>query len=268
MNKDKVTATTLIDMKKRGEKIVVLTAYDYSMAKILNEAGIDVILVGDSLGMVKLGYENTLPVTVDDICYHARAVKRGNSSALIVADMPFMSYEASPRDAVNRAGDLVKNGGAEAVKVEGGAEYADTVKAIIKAKIPVMGHIGLTPQAIHRMGGFKVQGRGEKAAQKLVADAKALAKAGVFAMVLEGLPEALAARITKSVPVPTIGIGAGAGCDGQVLVIDDILGIYSDFKPRFVKRYANLRPQILDAVKQYRREVKEGSFPDAEHVFK
>ncbi|MHB9155045.1 MAG: 3-methyl-2-oxobutanoate hydroxymethyltransferase [Endomicrobiales bacterium] len=268
MEKDKVTTVKLAEMKQRGEKIAMLTGYDYSMAKALNEAGVDVVLVGDSLGMVKLGYENTLPVTVEDICYHCKAVKRGNSRALLVADMPFMSYETKPGDAVANAGSLVKEGGAQAVKIEGGQEFLETIKAIITAKIPVMGHLGLTPQAIHRLGGFKVQGRSEKTAEELVAAAKALDKAGVFAIVLECIPLLLAKEITENISIPTIGIGAGPHCDGQVLVLDDLLGLFSDFTPRFVKRYANLRPQVLDAVKQYCREVKDGSFPAEENVFK
>jgi len=209
-------------MKKDGEKITMLTAYDYTMAKILDEAGIDILLVGDSLGMVMLGYENTLPVTLDEMLHHARAVGRGTENALLVADMPFLSYEIEAKEAVRNAGRLIKEAGAQAVKVEGGAEIAETIKALVAAKIPVMGHIGLTPQAIHQMGGYKVQGRNSEAAQKLLNDAKVLSKAGIFALVLECIPYQLAKEITGSVEVPTIGIGAGPHCDGQVLVIHDI----------------------------------------------
>ena len=265
---EKMTVTKLRAMKQKGEKIAMLTAYDFSTAKMLNEAGIDVILVGDSLGMVKLGYENTLPVTVEDIFYHCRAVKRGNSSALLVADMPFMSYEANKKDAVYNAGRMVKEGGAEAVKIEGGSEYFDTIKAIIKTKIPVMGHLGLTPQSINQLGGYKVQGREEKNAERILSEALELEKAGVFAIVLECIPDQLSEQITKSLSIPTIGIGAGLSCDGQVLVTDDMLGLFSEFKPKFVKRYADLRPQIIQALKTYRSEVKESKFPAEENTYK
>jgi len=265
---DKITTTKLKEMKQKGERIAMLTAYDFSTAKMLNKAGIDVILVGDSLGMVKLGYENTLPVTVEDIFYHCRAVKRGNSRALLVADMPFMSYEANKKDALYNAGKMVKEGGAEAVKIEGGSEYFDTIRAIIKTKIPVMGHLGLTPQSINQLGGFKVQGRDEEKAEKIISEALELEKYGVFALVLECVPEKLSEAITKKLSIPTIGIGAGAACDGQVLVTDDMLGLFGEFKPKFVKQYANLGPQIIEAVKNYRDEVKEGKFPSEEHSYK
>ncbi|MBU0567913.1 3-methyl-2-oxobutanoate hydroxymethyltransferase [bacterium] len=248
-------------MKKDGEKITMLTAYDYTTAKILDEAGIDILLVGDSLGMVMLGYENTLPVTLDEMLHHARAVGRGTENALLVADMPFLSYEIEAKEAVRNAGRLIKEAGAQAVKVEGGAEIAETIKALVAAKIPVMGHIGLTPQAIHQMGGYKVQGRNSEAAQKLLNDAKVLSKAGIFALVLECIPYQLAKEITGSVEVPTIGIGAGPHCDGQVLVIHDILGLYEEIRPKFVKRYRELGSQIKGAVTEFINEVREGEFP-------
>lgn len=257
----RVTTTKLARMKKDGEKITMLTAYDYTMAKILDEAGIDILLVGDSLGMVMLGYENTLPVTLDEMLHHARAVGRGTENALLVADMPFLSYEIEAKEAVRNAGRLIKEAGAQAVKVEGGAEIAETIKALVAAKIPVMGHIGLTPQAIHQMGGYKVQGRNSEAAQKLLNDAKVLSKAGIFALVLECIPYQLAKEITGSVEVPTIGIGAGPHCDGQVLVIHDILGLYEEIRPKFVKRYRELGSQIKGAVTEFINEVREGEFP-------
>jgi 3-methyl-2-oxobutanoate hydroxymethyltransferase len=265
---DKITTTKLIEMKRKGEKIAVLTGYDYGMTRILNEAGVDAVLVGDSVGMVKLGFDSTLPVTLEDMIYHCKTVRRANSRALLIADMPFMTYEVKTDEAVANAGRLVKDAGAEAVKVEGGREIVPAIRAMVAAKIPVMGHIGLTPQAVNKFGGFKVQGRDDESADRLLDAAKALEEAGVFSMVLEGIPEKLAARITASVAIPTIGIGAGAGCDGQVLVSDDMLGLFSDFKPKFVKRYANLRPVILEAVKQYCKEVKSGVFPSEEQTYK
>jgi 3-methyl-2-oxobutanoate hydroxymethyltransferase len=264
----KITTTKLIEMKTKGEKIAMLTGYDYGMAKLLNEAGIEVILVGDSLGMVKMGYDSTIPVTMEDILYHTKMVRRGNSNALLVADMPFMSYEVTEEEAVVNAGKLVKAGGAEAVKIEGGTAIIPQIKAMVAAKIAVMGHLGLTPQAIHQIGGYKVQGRNDEAAEKLIADAKALEEAGIFALVLECIPEGLAKEITAQLSIPTIGIGAGFYCDGQVLVLDDILGIYAEFKPKFVKRYINLRPQILKAIKEYREEVKGGTFPGEDNIYK
>jgi 3-methyl-2-oxobutanoate hydroxymethyltransferase len=264
----KITTIRLLEMKKNGEKIAMLTGYDYGMAKLLNEAGIDVILVGDSMGMVKLGYDSTLPVTLEDILYHCKSVRRANTNALLVADMPFMSYEIKPEEAVANAGSLVKWGGVQAVKIEGGVEILPAIKAIIAAKMPVMGHLGLTPQAINQMGGYKVQGRSSEAAEKLLAAAKALEQAGVFSIVLECIPEGLAREITAALSIPTIGIGAGRYCDGQVLVLDDMLGLYSERNPRFVKLYLDLRPRILEALRQYRKEVKEGSFPAEEHSYK
>ncbi|MFH1368355.1 MAG: 3-methyl-2-oxobutanoate hydroxymethyltransferase [Elusimicrobiota bacterium] len=265
---DKITTVKLREMKRAGEKIAMLTAYDYTTAKLLNDAGIDVLLVGDSLGMVKRGYRDTLQVTVDEVVFYCKAVKNGNSRALLIADMPFMSYETSREDAVRNAGRIIKLGGAEAVKIEGGVEVVDKIKAIIAAKIPVMGHIGLTPQAVHQMGGYKVQGRSSPAARKLVNAAKQLEKAGVFSIVLECIPGILAKRITASVSVPTIGIGAGIHCDGQVLVIDDVLGLYSEMRPKFVKQYANLRRHVLKAASEYKREVKQGKFPAEENTYK
>lgn len=265
---DKITTTKLKEFKKRGQKITMLTAYDYNTAKILNEAGIDAILIGDSLGMVKLGYENTLPVTLEDIIYHTRAVARGNTNALLIADMPFMSYGARIEDSVMNAGKCIKDGYAHSVKLEGGKEIIPTIKAIINAKVPVIGHIGLTPQAINQLGGYKVQGRNSQTADKLINTAKELEEAGIFALVLECIPEGLAKEISEQIAIPTIGIGAGKYCDGQILVIDDILGMYSDIQPKFVKKYADLRTQILRSVKEYIDEVKNKRFPSEEHVYK
>jgi 3-methyl-2-oxobutanoate hydroxymethyltransferase len=264
---NKITTIKLKEMKANGEKIVMLTGYDYTTARILNEAGIDIILVGDSLGMVKLGYENTLRVTMEDIIYHTKAVRRGNTSALLVADMPFMSYESSVEKAVYNAGLMIKKGGAHGVKIEGGKEIIRTIKAIISAKIPVMGHIGLTPQSINLVGGYKVQGRDKKNAKDLISTAKALEQAGVFAIVLECIPEKLAYEISRKISIPTIGIGAGVKCDGQVLVTDDVLGLYSGIKPKFVKKYLNLKEEILKAFIEYRDEVKTGKFPSSEYTY-
>lgn len=261
------TATSFIDAKVKKEKITMLTAYDYSMAKILDEAGIESILVGDSLGMVFQGYNSTLEVTVDDMIYHCRAVARGVKNAMIIGDMPFLSYHISIEESIRNAGRIIQQGRAHAVKLEGGVEVIDKVKAIRAAQIPVMGHIGLTPQSVHVFGGYKVQGRHVEQAQKLIEDAKALEEAGVFAIVLEAIPENLAKIITESINVPTIGIGAGKYCDGQILVTNDLLGMYSDLSPKFVKQYANLSEIIKDAVKQYSTEVKSVEFPEAKHAF-
>ncbi|ADI00936.1 MULTISPECIES: 3-methyl-2-oxobutanoate hydroxymethyltransferase [Syntrophothermus] len=263
----RVTTTLLREKKARKEKITMLTAYDYSTAVMVDQAGIDVILVGDSLGNVVLGYETTLPVTMDDMIHHTRAVARGTKNSLLVGDMPFLSYHISIPEAVRNAGRFIQEGGAQAVKLEGGEERVETIKAVLDAQIPVMGHIGLTPQSVHQFGGFKVQGKDVETARKLVRDAKALEAAGVFAIVLECVPAALAERITAEVSVPTIGIGAGPGCDGQVLVINDMLGLYGGFTPKFVKKYANLNPLILEALRQYKEEVESGAFPAAEHCF-
>jgi 3-methyl-2-oxobutanoate hydroxymethyltransferase len=263
----KVTNQTLRRMKADGRKISMLTAYDASFARLVDQAGVDIILVGDSLGMVVQGAANTLPVTMEEMIYHCRSVVRGTERAQVVGDMPFMSYQASLEDGLRNAGRLVKEGGVEAVKLEGGAEYAALAERLVRIGIPVMGHIGLTPQSFHQMGGFKVQGRGESQAKKLVDDARALDAAGCYAIVLEGIPRELAGEITAQVSCPTIGIGAGAGCDGQVLVVYDLLGMNEEFRPKFVKRYENLAVRIRTAVEQYITEVREGQFPDAEHSF-
>jgi 3-methyl-2-oxobutanoate hydroxymethyltransferase len=263
----KFTVSSFLQAKANQEKITMLTAYDYSMAKIVNDAGIDAILVGDSLGMVVQGYESTLEVTMNDMVYHCKAVARGAENALIVGDMPFLSYHISVEDAVRNAGRLIQEGKAHAVKLEGGIDQVDNVKAIVKAQIPVMGHIGLTPQSVNLFGGFKVQGKDITKAQKVIDDALALEAAGVFAIVLEGIPEKLATLITKKISIPTIGIGAGRYCDGQVLVIHDLLGMYSGQSPKFSKRYAALNETIQEAVKSYVTEVKTTQFPEAKHTF-
>ena len=259
----KVTVPEIRRKKERGEKITMLTAYDTPTARILDECGVDVLLVGDSVGSVVAGYPNTLPVTVEEMIYHTRAVVRGTERALVVIDMPFMSYQVSLEEAKRNAGRMIKESGAEAVKLEGGASMRETIKAIVDIDIPVMGHIGLTPQSIHKLGGYKVQRQREK----LLEDARAVEEAGAFAVVLECVPEEVAREITSELSIPTIGIGAGPHCDGQVLVIHDLLGLLGDFRPRFVKRYVNLRPIISEAVKRYIEEVKEGLFPDEEHAF-
>lgn len=263
----KFTVTSFLEAKQKQEKITMLTAYDYSMAKIMDEAGIDSILVGDSLGMVFQGYDSTLEVTVDDIIYHCRAVSRGVKNAMIIADMPFLSYHISIEESVRNAGRMIQEGRAHAVKLEGGVEVAEKVKAIRNAQIPVIGHIGLTPQSIHVFGGFKVQGKEVTQAQKLINDAKALQEAGAFAIVLEGIPEGLAKKITEAIMIPTIGIGAGKYCDGQVLVINDLLGMYSEFTPKFVKQYAKLSGTIKEAITNYSDEVKSSAFPEKKHTF-
>ncbi|URN85130.1 3-methyl-2-oxobutanoate hydroxymethyltransferase [Acetobacterium wieringae] len=265
--KNKFTVSSFLQAKANKEKITMLTAYDYSMAKIVNDAGIDSILVGDSLGMVVQGYESTLEVTMDDMVYHCKAVARGAENALIVGDMPFLSYHISVEEAVRNAGRLIQEGKAHAVKLEGGVDQVDTVKAIVKAQIPVMGHIGLTPQSVNLFGGFKVQGKDTAQAQKVIDDALALEAAGVFAIVLEGIPEKLATLITQKISVPTIGIGAGRYCDGQVLVIHDLLGMYSGQSPKFSKRYAALNETIKDSVTAYITEVKSAKFPEEKHTF-
>jgi 3-methyl-2-oxobutanoate hydroxymethyltransferase len=263
----KITAKDLIEMKRAGKKIAMLTAYDFPVAQVLDEAGIDVILVGDSLAMVALGYENTLPVTVDAMVHHTQAVARAHPAALVVGDMPFMSYQASVADGVRNAGRLVKEGGAEAVKLEGGKHMLKIIEGIIRASIPVMGHIGLTPQSIHRMGGYRVQGKGVAEADELIRDAESLEEVGCFGMVLEGIPWQLAERITEQVSIPTIGIGAGPKCDGQVLVSNDMLGIFQEFTPKFLKRYADLRSEMRAAFEDYIAEVKSGAFPQLEHSY-
>ena len=264
----KNTSVTFKESKKNGEKLTMLTAYDYTTAKLLDESGVDSILVGDSLGMVVLGYDDTLSVTMEDMIHHSAAVARGAKNALIVTDMPFMSYQTSVYDAVVNAGRLVKEGKAQAVKLEGGIEFCEHIKAIVKASIPVCAHIGLTPQSINAFGGFKVQGKGKQEAQRLLDEARAVEEAGAFAVVLECVPAKLAKKISESISIPTIGIGAGAGCDGQVLVYQDMLAMYSDFKPKFVKQYAQIGSVMKDAFKQYISEVKSGAFPSEEHTFK
>jgi 3-methyl-2-oxobutanoate hydroxymethyltransferase len=268
---NKINRKTILDIKKmkvQGEKITVLTAYDYGMASILDESDIDIILVGDSLGNVVLGYENTIPVTMEDMLHHTKAVSRASQNALIVADMPFLSYQVSPEAALANAGRFLKEANAQAVKLEGGREYAETVQKIVSAGIPVMAHLGLTPQSIHQLGGYKVQGKKEDDAEKMMLDAKSLEEAGAFSLVLECIPEGLASEISQSLLIPTIGIGAGVNCDGQVLVVNDMLGMYEKFTPKHVKKYANLNLEIKKAVKTYIAEVKHGTFPDSEHSFK
>lgn len=254
-------------MKGSGKKISMLTAYDASMARLLDESGIDILLVGDTLGMVVLGYDSTVPVTMDEMLHHAGAVCRGREKALVVGDMPFGSYQSDVKAAVDNGIRFMKEAGCDAVKLEGGAEMSVVVQALVRAGVPVMGHIGLTPQTAGQLGGFKVQGRDLESARKLASDAKALVEAGVFAMVLECVPGELAAIITSSVAVPTIGIGAGPDCDGQVLVVNDLLGMFEKFTPTFVKQYANLAPLVKQAVAAFKDEVEKGSFPLAEHTF-
>lgn len=263
----RITTATIKEKKHRKERITMLTSYDYSMAGMVDQAGIDMILVGDSLGNVMLGYENTLAVTMDDMVHHTRAVVRAAKHALVVADLPFLSYHISIEEAVRNAGRLIQEGGAQAVKIEGGTERVETVKAILDAQIPVMGHIGLTPQSVNAFGGFKVQGKDLETAQKLIRDAHAMDEAGVFALVMECVPSELAKRITAEVSCPTIGIGAGPDCDGQVLVVNDMLGMYGGHIPKFVKKFADLQPVILEALKAYKQEVEAGTFPSAEHCF-
>ncbi len=257
----RVSITQIKEMKQKGEKIAMLTAYDYSTAKLIDEAGIPLILVGDSLGMVVLGYESTIPVTMDEMIHHTRAVVRGAANALIVGDMPFMTYQVSFEDAMRNAGRFIQEGGAQAVKLEGGEGMAETVKRIVSCGIPVMGHIGLTPQSINQLGGFKVMGKSPEAALRLVNDAIALDEAGAFAIVLECVPEPLSRFITGKVGAPTIGIGAGKYCDGQVQVISDLLGLYTDFVPRHAKQFARLFETIRQATSDYISEVRAGTFP-------
>ena len=264
----KNTVLTFQQAKKEGTRLSMLTAYDYSTAKLVDAAGINSILVGDSLGNTILGYEDTLSVTMEDMIHHTAAVARGAKNALVIGDMPFMSYQASVYDAVVNAGRLMKEGHAQAVKLEGGASVCEQIKAIVGASIPVCAHLGLTPQSINAFGGFKVQGKGEKEAQQILDDARRVQEAGAFAVVLEGIPALLAQKITDSLDIPTIGIGAGAGCDGQVLVYQDMLGMFTDFKPKFVKHFANVGEIMTEAFKAFDQEVKEGVFPAQEHTYK
>jgi len=267
----KVTVPDLQRMKEAGTKITALTAYDFPFAQIVDQAGVDVILVGDTLGMVVQGLDTTLPVTIDEIIYHCRMVARGRRRALLVGDMPFLSYQVSVEDALRNAGRLVKEGAVEAVKLEGGLPMAPTIRALTAVDIPVMAHIGLTPQSVHRMGGHKVQGRrrgrGPGERERLLADALAVEEAGAFAVVLEGIPLDLAEEITLRLTIPTVGIGAGVHCDGQILVLHDLLGLFDRFVPKFVKRYAELGRAAGDAVGEYVREVQKGAFPDDAHSF-
>jgi 3-methyl-2-oxobutanoate hydroxymethyltransferase len=267
MKTQKVTIHTLRAMKERGDRIAVLTAYDATFARLLDEAGVDVLLVGDSLGMVVQGHETTLPVTLDEMIYHCRAVVRGARRAQVVGDMPFMTYQASLDQALVNAGRLVKEGGVGAVKLEGGAQHAELVARLVAAGIPVMGHIGLTPQSFHQLGGFKVQGRETGGKQRLLDDARALADAGAYAIVLEGIPAEIAAEVTAQLAVPTIGIGAGAGCDGQVLVCYDLLGMDDSFKPKFVRRYEQLSLRIRTAAQAFVGDVRSGAFPSPAESF-
>lgn len=264
----KNTTATIRKAKEEGKKITMLTAYDYSFAKLMDESGINMLLVGDSLGMVMLGYEDTLSVTMEDMIHHTRAVARGAKNAMVVGDMPFMSYQTSVYDAVVNAGRLMKEGRANCVKLEGGSTVVEQIRAIVDAGIPVVAHIGLTPQSVNAFGGFKVQGKSVEAAKKLIEEAKAVEEAGAFAVVLEGIPAKLAEIITKEISIPTIGIGAGAGCDGQVLVYQDMLALFDDFKPKFVKHFANVGQVAREAFANYIKEVQDGTFPAEEHTYK
>ncbi len=264
----KTTIQDFMKKKAEGKKITMLTAYDYPFARIVDEAGIDAILVGDSLGMVVQGLENTLPVSMDEMIYHTKLVTRAVKNAMVVGDMPFMSYQTGVADAVRNAGRFLKEAGAAAIKLEGGAEVADQIRAMTRSDIPVMAHIGLTPQSIHRMGGYKVQGKTEEAADRLIEEARIVEDAGAFSLLLEAIPMGLAKRITAELSIPTIGIGAGPHCDGQVLVLHDVIGMFERFVPKFVKRYANLKESALNAVREYRDEVEKGIFPSEETSFK
>ena len=265
---DKITVPHIFKMKQRGEKITCLTAYDYSFARILDEAGVEMLLVGDSLGCVVQGQPNTLAVTMDEMIYHTRLVARGRKRALLISDMPFLSYQTSREQALQNAGRFLKEAGAEAVKLEGGVTVRETIDAIVKAGIPVMGHVGLTPQSVHQFGGYKIQGREKDRRERVLGDALAVEEAGAFSIVLEGMPLELAKEITERLTIPTIGIGAGAHCDGQVLVIHDMLGLFDDFTPKFVKRYADLKNTVTGAAKEFIGEVKEKKFPTEEHSFR
>lgn len=267
MKGKKFTVSSFKKSKSEDRKVSMLTAYDYTTAKLLDEAGVDSILVGDSLGMVILGYENTLQVTMEDMIHHTKAVARGAKNAFIIGDMPFLSYHISPEEAVRNAGRLIQEAGADAVKLEGGEEMLDQIKAILRAQIPVIGHLGLTPQSVNILGGFKVQGKNTEQAEKLIKDALLLEEAGVAAIVLECVPDKLAKLVSDKLTIPTIGIGAGNGCDGQVLVIQDMLGMYSDFTPKFVKKYAEIGETTKKAVEQYMEEIQTGAFPEKKHTF-
>jgi len=262
------TVTDLLRMKADSQKIVMVTAYDHAMARLVDSAGVDMVLVGDSVGMVVQGHQDTLSVSVEDMIYHGRCVSRGLTQAHLTIDMPFMSYQVSPAQALENAGRLVRKGRAQSVKLEGGQRSAAAIALIVEAGIPVVGHVGLTPQSVHALGGFKVQGRSKAAADRITEDALAVQDAGAFCVVLEMVPEDVAARVTEALDVPTIGIGAGVGCDGQVLVCNDLLGMDSSFQPRFVKRFASLEGEIVAAMRSYADEVRGGSFPAPEHSFR
>lgn len=264
----RITINDFLKKKAAGQKITMITAYDYPFGLIADEAGLDAILVGDSLGMVIQGLDNTLPVTMDEMIYHTKMVSRAAGHAMIIGDMPFMSYHTCLEDSIRNAGRFLKEAGASAVKLEGGAEVKEQISAMTRADIPVMAHIGLTPQAIHRMGGFRVQGRTEEAAERLVEEARIIQEAGAFALIIEAIPAGVAGRITEELDIPTIGIGAGPHCDGQVLVMHDVLGLFERFIPKFVKRYAHLKEDSLRALKTYKEEVEKGTFPSEEHSFK
>lgn len=264
---NRITASYVRKMKRNGDKITMMAAYDYSTALKVDEAGMDIILVGDSLGMVILGYENTLPVTMEDMIHHTKAVSRAAKHSMVIGDMPFMSYHASADEAAYNAGRFLKEAEAHGIKLEGGREVSEVVRRITSAGIPVMAHLGLTPQAIHKLGGYKVQGREKGTAERMLEDAKILEDAGAFSVVLECIPETLADEITRSLEIPTIGIGAGVHCDGQVLVVNDMLGMYNNFTPKFVRKYADMDTVLKDAFKRYIADVKSGTFPGEEHSF-
>ncbi|MEA2014209.1 MAG: 3-methyl-2-oxobutanoate hydroxymethyltransferase [Thermodesulfobacteriota bacterium] len=264
---NKITISAVQKMKSDGEKISMLTAYDYSIATVMDEAGVDIILVGDSLGMVVLGYDSTLPVTMDDMIHHTKTVSRATRHAMVIGDMPFMSYQVSTEEALRNAGRLMKEAGGHGVKLEGGREVAEVVRKITSSGIPLMGHLGLTPQSVHQLGGYKVQGKDDKAARRMMEDARILEEAGAFSIVLECIPATLAGEISRSLAIPTIGIGAGVECDGQVLVVNDMLGMFEKFTPKFVKKYANLNIDMRAAIEQYIGEVKNEKFPSEEHSF-
>ena len=261
-----VTTADFLEKKRKGEKITILTAYDYLTAKIVDSAGVDAILVGDSLGMVALGYMSTIPVTMEEMIHHTKAVVRGRKNAMVIFDMPFLSYQTGVRDAILNAGRALKETGCNAVKIEGGVEQAETIRALVNAGIPVMGHVGLQPQSVNVYGGYRLRGKGEER-EKIIEDAKAVEEAGAFAVVLEKIPAELAKEITEMLSIPTIGIGAGKFCDGQVLVFHDMVGLFEDFKPKFVKRYAELGKLAREAVEKFIEEVKSGKFPDEEHSY-
>ena len=265
MAEQQITTSVIREKKIKGEKITMLTAYDYATAIVLDESGVDIILVGDSLGMVVLGYDSTLPVTMEDMLHHTKAVARGTKRALVIADMPFLSYQVSTEEALRNAGKFLKEAGAQGVKLEGGREIADLIRKITSIGIPVMAHLGLTPQSVHQLGGYKIQGKDDATAKKLIEDARMIEEAGAFSVVLECVPAVLAGKISQAITIPTIGIGAGVDCDGQVLVINDMLGMFERFTPKFVKKYCNLNAQMKEGVKKYIDEVKSGAFPDEDH---